>query len=47
MTPFALAFGAEAIIPAEVAVLSYRTSQKVGEDNDQTRKLNLDILEEH
>lgn len=45
-TPFALAFGTEAVIPLEIAIPSYRISQAITDNNDEAKRLDLDMLEE-
>lgn len=44
--PFALTFSTKAIIPSEVEILNYRTSQALTRDNDVARRLDLNVLEE-
>nr|GEX05400.1 reverse transcriptase domain-containing protein [Tanacetum cinerariifolium] len=41
-TPFSLTCGTEAVIPAEIGMLTYRTTA----NNDKELRLNLDLLEE-
>nr|GEX10984.1 ribonuclease H-like domain-containing protein [Tanacetum cinerariifolium] len=45
-TLFSLAYGAEAVIPAETGMPTRRTTQKVDEENDVELRLNLNLLEE-
>ena len=45
-TPFALAFGTEAVAPVEVGVRSPRIEFASTERNEETLRLNLDLLEE-
>jgi hypothetical protein len=43
-TPYALAFGTEAIIPVELGSGSYRVENIKAEANDEGLKLHLDLL---
>ena len=45
-TPFALAFGHEAVIPAEIGVGTHRTEYFNKEQNDEQIYMSLDLLEE-
>ena len=45
-TPFSLVFGTEAVIPAEVGLLSYRVENYFEQENDVVLLENLDFLEE-
>ena len=45
-TPFALAFGTEAVAPVEVGLESPRIELATVEHNDEALRLNLDILDE-
>ena len=45
-TPFALAFGMEAIAPVEVGLKSLRIELAAVEHNDKALRLNLDLLDE-
>ncbi|KAH9768928.1 Ribonuclease H [Citrus sinensis] len=45
-TPFALAFGHEAVAPAEIGVGTHRTEHFVEKKNDEQICLSLDLLEE-
>ena len=45
-TPFRLAFGTKAVIPAEVGLTSFRMDQYNEEKNDKELHLNLDLLNE-
>jgi ribonuclease HI len=45
-TPYALAFGSEAIIPAELGAKSLRVEAYKAEPNDEGLKLHLDLLQE-
>ncbi|XP_071907810.1 uncharacterized protein [Coffea arabica] len=44
-TPFALTYGAEAVIPAEIGVPSCRVQNFIAQDNEEELRLNLDLLE--
>ena len=45
-TPFALAFGTEAVAPVEVGLKSPRIKLATVEHNDEALRLNLDLLDE-
>ena len=45
-TPFALAFGTEAVAPVEVGLKSPRIELESVEHNDEVLRLNLDLLDE-
>ena len=45
-TPFALAFGTEAVAPVEVGLKSPRIELEIVEHNDEALRLNLDLLDE-
>ena len=45
-TPFALAFGTEAVAPVEVGLKSPRIELASVEHNDEALRLNLDLLDE-
>ncbi|XP_071916134.1 uncharacterized protein [Coffea arabica] len=45
-TPFALTYGAEALIPAEIGVPSGRVQNFIAQDNEDQLRLNLDLLEQ-
>ena len=45
-TPFALAFGTEAVAPVEVGLKSPRIELAMVEHNDEALRLNLDLLDE-
>lgn len=48
-TPFSLAFGMEVAVPSKVFMPNHKTSQtltSLTEENDKTRSLNLNLLEE-
>ncbi|XP_024035481.1 uncharacterized protein LOC127899240 [Citrus sinensis] len=45
-TPFALAFGHEAVVPAEIGVGTHRTEYFTEKQNDEQICLSLDLLEE-
>ncbi|GJV36006.1 reverse transcriptase domain-containing protein [Tanacetum coccineum] len=45
-TPFSLTYGMEAVIPAEIGMLTYRTMVVDAVHNDEELRLNLDLLEE-
>ncbi|XP_071916252.1 uncharacterized protein [Coffea arabica] len=44
-TPFALTYGAEAVIPAEIGAPSNRVQNFIARDNEDELRLNLDLLE--
>ena len=44
-TPFVLACGADAVIPAEIGVPSSRVQHFVAQNNEEEMRLNLDLLE--
>ena len=44
-TPFALAFGTEAVAPVEVGLKSHRFEFTNAEHNEESLRLNLDLLE--
>ncbi|XP_071920768.1 uncharacterized protein [Coffea arabica] len=44
-TPFALTYGAEAVIPAEIGIPSGRVQNFIARDNEDELRLNLDLLE--
>ncbi|XP_071713301.1 uncharacterized protein [Rutidosis leptorrhynchoides] len=43
-TPYSLAYGTEAVLPAEIQVLTERTANN--ENNEENLRVNLDLLEE-
>lgn len=43
-TPFSLTYRSEAVIPAEIGMLTYRTMMFNLEDNEEKQRLNLDLL---
>ncbi|XP_050280380.1 uncharacterized protein LOC126721382 [Quercus robur] len=45
-TPFKLAYGSEAVIPAEVHMTSHRVRKYQTEENDEQLRLNLDLMDE-
>ncbi|GJX62494.1 reverse transcriptase domain-containing protein [Tanacetum coccineum] len=45
-TPFSLAYGTEAIIPAEIDIPTRRTIQRSNEENKDALRMNLNLLEE-
>ena len=45
-TPFVLVFGTEAVAPVEVGLESPRVKFANAEHNEETLRLNLDLLEE-
>ena len=45
-TPFALAFGTEAVAPVEVGIKSLRVELASEEQNDEALRLNLELLDE-
>ncbi|GKE80278.1 reverse transcriptase domain-containing protein, partial [Tanacetum coccineum] len=45
-TPFSLAYGTEAVIPAEIGMPTYRTAAVDTVHNNEELRLNLDLLEE-
>lgn len=45
-TPFTLAYGQEAVIPAEMGVNTLRVSQYCNSDNGDKIQLNLDLIDE-
>ena len=45
-TPFQLAYGADAVIPAEVGLTSYRVENYTEEKNKEAMRLQLDLLNE-
>ena len=45
-TPFSLTYGAEAVLPVEVGLLTRRMSAYDKESNDLTRQAELDLLDE-
>ena len=45
-TPFKLAYGSEAVIPAEVHVANHRVMKYHDEENEEQRRLNLDLIDE-
>ena len=45
-TPLKLAYGSEAVIPAEVHMASHRVNKYQDKDNDEQLCLNLDLIEE-
>ncbi|GJZ30752.1 reverse transcriptase domain-containing protein [Tanacetum coccineum] len=45
-TPFSLAYGTEAVIPAEIGIPTRRTIQRSDEENEDALRMNLNLLEE-
>jgi hypothetical protein len=45
-TPYAMAFGAEAVVPVEVELPNYRTASSEPQDNEEDLRTELDLLEE-
>ena len=45
-TPFKLAYGSEAVIPAEVHMTSHRVKKYQAEENKEQLRLNLDLMDE-
>ena len=45
-TPFNLTYGSEAVIPAEIGAPTYRTSNFMAQENEESLRLQLDLLEE-
>ena len=45
-TPFKLAYGSEAVIPAEVLVANHRVMKYQDEENKEQLRLNLDLIDE-
>ena len=45
-TPFALAFGTEAVAPVEIGLKSPRIELARAEHNEEALRLNLDLLDE-
>ena len=45
-TPFKLAYGSEAVIPAEVHMASHRVKEYQAKENEVQLRLNLDLLDE-
>ena len=45
-TPFRLAYGNDAVIPAEVGLTSYRVENYADGKNDEANRLQLDLVEE-
>ena len=45
-TPFQLAYGSEAVIPAEVGLTSYRVENYDKDKNEEAMRLQLDLMDE-
>ncbi|GKD04082.1 hypothetical protein Tco_1179056 [Tanacetum coccineum] len=45
-TPFSLAYGTEAVIPAETGIPTRRTIQGSDKENEEALRMNLNLLEE-
>nr|GEV96388.1 reverse transcriptase domain-containing protein [Tanacetum cinerariifolium] len=46
-TPFSLAYGTEAVVPAKIGIPTRRTVQRSDEENEDALRKNLNLLEEH
>ena len=44
-TPFKLAYGSEAVMPAEVHMASHRVMKYQDEENEEQLRLNLDLID--
>ena len=44
-TPFKLAYGSEAVIPAEVQMVSHMVKEYQAEENEVQLRLNLDLID--
>ena len=44
-TPFKLAYGSEAVIPAEVHMANHRVTTYQDKDNKEQLRLNLDLID--
>ena len=45
-TPFKLAYGSEAVIPAEVHMANHKVMRYQDEENEEQLRLNLDLIDE-
>ena len=45
-TPFRLAYGTDAVIPAEIGLTSYRMQNYMEDKNEATMRLQLDLVDE-
>ena len=45
-TPFKLAYGSEAVIPAEVHMANHKVTMYQDKDNEEQLHLNLDLIDE-
>ena len=45
-TPFRLAYGADAVIPAEIGLTNYRVQSYTDDKNEETMRLQLDLVDE-
>ena len=45
-TPFRLAYGANAVIPAEIGLISYRVQSYTEDKNEEAMRLQLDLVDE-
>ncbi|GJR29262.1 reverse transcriptase domain-containing protein [Tanacetum coccineum] len=45
-TPFSLTYGTEAVIPAEIGMPTFRTTEVDMAKNDEALEINLELLEE-
>ena len=45
-TPFRLTYGSEAVIPAEVGLISYRVHNHDESKNDEAMRIQLDLIDE-
>ena len=45
-TPFKLAYGSDAVIPAEVSLTSYRVVHYKDKENEKQLRLSLDLINE-
>ena len=45
-TPFKLAYGSEAVIPAEVHMANHRVMKYQDEENEEQLRFNLDLIDE-
>ena len=45
-TPFKLAYGSEAVIPAEGLVANHKVMKYQDEENEEQLRLNLDLIDE-
>ena len=45
-TPFRLAYGADAVIPAEIGLTNYRVQSYTEDKNEEAMRLQLDLVDE-